>query len=208
MTALAKRNIWTGIYTIGKKGDYLYSDTDSLKILHYERHQKYIDSYNKIVEHRLKTMCKRLKIDFSLCAPKTIKGETKMLGVYDFEGVYDKFRTLGAKRYMTYKDGQLSYTIAGCGKIKGVPYLIEKFKNNIDEIFSHFNDDFYIPSEYTMKQTHTYVDEGFEADVIDYLGVKCHIKEKSFIHLEPCEFNLSIGHRFIEYLKTFRKDLF
>ena len=33
-------------------------------------------------------------------SPKTIKGETKTLGVWDFDGFYTDFKTLGAKRYI------------------------------------------------------------------------------------------------------------
>lgn len=209
VTALARRlcNIWTGIYTIGRKGDYLYSDTDSLKITNYERHIEYINNYNSVVISNLKRMCSTLKIDFSLCSPKTIKGKEKTLGLYDFEGVYTKFKTLGAKRYMTFKDNELSYTIAGCGKIKGVPYLLNIFNNDIDAIFNYFNEGFTIPKDYTMKQTHTYIDDEFKGVVTDYQGHKCEVYEKSFIHLEQCEFTLSMSYRFKEYLNSFRLDL-
>ena len=207
VTALARRNIWTGIYTTGQNGDYKYSDTDSLKITHHERYEKYINDYNSIVENNLKRMCEFYNIDFNLCKPKTIKGKEKMLGVYDFEGVYTKFKTLGAKRYMTYKEGELSYTIAGCGKIKGVPYLLDKFNNDIDAIFEYFNEGFTIPSTHTMKQTHTYIDDELRAFVTDYQGHKTNVYEKSYIHLEPCEFSLTMASKFKEFLTRFRLDL-
>lgn len=207
VTAIARRNIWTGIYQTGRKGDYIYTDTDSLKILHYERHQDYINKYNKIVENNLKRMCEYYKIDFELCKPKTITGKEKMLGVYDFEGVYDKFKTLGAKRYMTYQNGELSYTIAGCGKIKGVPYLLDKFNNDIDAIFDYFDEGFTIPREYTMKQTHTYIDDEFTSFVTDYQGHRTKVHELSYIHLEQCEFSLTMSSKFKEFLTQFRLDL-
>jgi len=209
VTALARRtrNIWTGIYTTGKHGDYIYTDTDSLKILHYERYKKYIDDYNNMVESNLRRMCEHYNIDFELCRPKTIKGKTKMLGVYDFEGVYSKFKTLGAKRYMTYKDNELSYTIAGCGKLKGVPYLLDKFNGNIDAIFDYFDEGFTIPREYTMKQTHTYIDDEYKGIVKDYQGHISKVYEKSYIHLEQCEFSLTIANKFKEFLTQFRLDL-
>lgn len=225
VTALARRNIWTGIYTTGKNGDYLYSDTDSLKITNYLRYEKYINDYNKLVEYNLKTMCEHYNIDFKLCKPKTIKGKEKLLGVYDFEGVYTKFKTLGAKRYMTFKDDVLSYTIAGCGKIKGVPYLLNTFGidfivdekskechvlNNfdkIDDIFNFFNEGFTIPREHTGKQTHTYIDDEFTGFVTDYQGHKTKVHERSYIHLEQCEFSLTMASKFKEYLTRFRLDL-
>ena len=42
------------------------------------------------------------KLDISLCTPTTIKGEKKIIGVWDYDGHYDMFKTLGAKRYMVY----------------------------------------------------------------------------------------------------------
>lgn len=214
VTALARRNIWTAIYTTGKSNkyskdcDYIYSDTDSCKITHHERYKEYFETYNQMCVDNLKRMCKHYNIDFELCHPKTIEGKEKMLGVFDYEGTAQKFKTLGAKRYMTYKDGELSYTIAGCGKKKGVPYLLNKFNGDIDKIFDYFDEDFTIPSDYTMKQTHTYIDEEYSAIVTDYEGVKCKVHELSYIHLEPCEFTLSLSKTFKEFLATFRKDLY
>ena len=49
------------------------------------------------------------------------------MGVYEFEGSYKQFRTLGAKKY-AYVDekDQLHITIAGVGKSKGAAELSEK----------------------------------------------------------------------------------
>ena len=45
VTAYARRNLWTGILAVGK--DYIYSDTDSIKVLNYENHKPYVEAYNK-----------------------------------------------------------------------------------------------------------------------------------------------------------------
>lgn len=200
ITAYARRNLWTGILEC--KHDYIYSDTDSIKILNYEKHINYINRYNQIAINNLKEMCEYYKIDFNLCNPKTIKGKEKMLGIWDFEGVYSNFKTLGAKRYMFVKDSELSFTISGVNKKFAVPYLIEKFNNNFNDIFNYFNNDFYIPNDYTGKLTHTYIDDKIELNLKDYNGVSCHIKELSFIHLEKCDFSLSLSKTFIDYLKS------
>ena len=79
VTAYARRNLWTGILNIGD--DYVYSDTDSIKMLNYENHLPHINWYNQMIENKLKDMCKARKIDFALMKPKTIKGVEKLIGV-------------------------------------------------------------------------------------------------------------------------------
>lgn len=93
VTAYARRNLWTGILEC--KNDYVYSDTDSCKILNYEKHKTYFENYNNIAIQNLKDMCKFYNIDYSLCEPMTIKGVKKTLGVWDFDGSYNYFKTLG-----------------------------------------------------------------------------------------------------------------
>lgn len=45
------------------------------------------------------------------------------MGVYESEGIYDKFSTLGAKKYCYVKNGKLTATIAGVSKRNGGPEL-------------------------------------------------------------------------------------
>ena len=217
ITAYARRNLWTGILEF--KDDYKYSDTDSLKVTNVKNHMDYINKYNDIVVNKLQKMCTKLNIDFDLCKPKTIKGEEKILGVWDFEGdpdtliSYTHFKTLGAKRYMyiySYGEnkGELSFTISGLQKKVCVPYLIEKFNNDHDKIFNYFNDNMYIPRGKTGKMVHTYMDDPIDIEIKDFTGLRSRIKELSYIHLEDSECTLSMSSGFIEYLKTFRIDLF
>ena len=55
----------------------------------------------------------------------------------------------------------------------------------------------YIPENYTGKMTHTYIDDEFIDVFTDYNGVSAEVHEKSFIHLEPCEFEMSISFKFL-----------
>lgn len=207
VTAYNRMNLWDGILEFGS--DYIYSDTDSIKCLNAINHMDYINKYNECAINNLKLMCKQLNIDFELCQPKTIKGETKTLGVWEWETQqkqYQMFKTLGAKRYMTYADNKLSYTIAGCGKI-GINYLLEKYNGDINKIFDYFNEDFTIPREHTGKLTHTYCDNEINITICDFNGVSATIFEKSFIHLEPCEFTLKLSKNFKEYLESIIYDI-
>lgn len=198
VTAYARRNLWVGILNIGN--DYVYSDTDSIKFINYEKHIDFINSYNKRVEEKLKLACKRLHVDFDLCKPKTKNGEEKLIGVWDYEGCYSKFKTLGAKRYIYEQDGKLHITIAGLSKSNGVEYMMNVCNNNKSKVFEMFTDELYIPAEYTGKMTHTYIDIEHTFLITDYLGNKELVTSKSGIHLEPCDFTLSISRQYNEFL--------
>lgn len=203
VTAYARRNLWNGINAIGN--DYVYSDTDSIKFLNYKKHEKWIKNYNRKVSEKLHKMCDFRKIDYKRCEPKTIKGKKKLIGVFDYEGTYPLFKTLGAKRYMyTDEKSKLHITIAGLSKQNGVSYLLEKYKT-IENVFEHFDNELYIPADRTGKNTHTYIDEEKEMIVTDYTGVTTTITAKSAIHLEACDFTLSIAKQYAKFLDELQK---
>lgn len=199
VTAYARANLWTGILNI--KDDYVYSDTDSIKFKNYDAHKPFIEWYNGFVTTKLKTMCKELKLDYALLEPKTIKGVSKPLGVWDFEGIYTRFKTLGAKRYLVEKDGKLQITVAGLSKQNGVEYLQAQCNGNASEVFDRFTDELYIDGEHTGKMTHTYIDDEQEALITDYLGNTEHVIAKSCVYLENCEFTLSISKQYAKFLE-------
>ena len=202
ITAYARRNLWMGILNIGE--DYVYSDTDSIKFLNLDKHKDFVTWYNALVAHKLHKMCDFMKIDFNLCQPKTIKGVTKLIGVWDFEGTYTKFKTLGAKRYIYEQDGELHITIAGLNKSNGVEYMMQKCNNNVDDVFDMFTDELYIPQEFTGKNTHTYIDTEMTADITDYLGNTETITSPSSVHLSGCDFTLSISKGYAKFLDMLR----
>ena len=212
ITAYARYNLWMGIHEY--KQDYLYSDTDSLKVINYKDHIKFINDYNEMVKYKLKKACEFHHIPFSDVSPLNSKGSEKTIGVWSFEGVYDKFKTLRAKCYMYYMDNKIHITISGVHKTKGVRYLLWKYKT-VDNIFDNFKDGLYFPSSYmyfdndndkaiqdtgTGKNTHTYIDDEKEGIITDYLGSSLYYKELSSVHLEGCDYNLSMALDFINYL--------
>lgn len=204
ITAYARYNLFTGIAELGD--DYVYSDTDSVKFINYERHKKYFDDYNRAVELNLRKAMKAHRLDYERVRPKNAKGEVKQLGVWEDEGVYTRFKTLGAKRYMVekIKDGApvISITVSGLNKYKTVPYLQSKYG---DKIFENFDDDLYIPPEYTGKMTHTYIDEELHGTIKDYQGHIAEYHEKSCIHLSNAEYSLSLSDMYIKYLLNYQE---
>ncbi len=106
--------------------NFVYCDTDSVKFI--DDGSVSFDKYNK---SRKQASIKNggVAVDRS--------GKKYYLGLYDNEGTYKQFITMGAKKYcyVDQKD-KLHLTVAGCGKTKGAEELqkIENFKEGF--IFS------------------------------------------------------------------------
>lgn len=207
VTAYARRNLFTGIYELGE--DYIYSDTDSVKFINYEKHKDYFNKYNERVIVKLKNAMHFHKLPFEMVSPKTIKGEVKTLGLWDDDGSYKYFKTLGAKRYMNvdYNDN-LNVTISGVSKVYSVKYLRYMYKDSLN-ILNHFENGLIFPSSYmyenevesaTGKQIHTYIDDVRKGVITDYLGNKREYIERSSIHLSGADYELSLSNDFIDYL--------
>lgn len=196
VTAYAQRNLFTGIKEFGN--DYIYSDTDSLKVMNKENHMDYINKYNSGVITKIRHALFFQNIPFDYIAPKTIDGISKPLGVWDYEETYKRFKTLGAKRYMVQQqNGEYSLTVSGLNKKIVIPYMLEKYGDNI---MDEFRDGLYIPKEKTGKNIHTYIDETTDGVVFDYLGVPYHYHELSSIHMEPCDYELSLTREFLDFI--------
>lgn len=124
VTAHARFHLWEAIFEFAK--DYVYSDTDAVKGINFEKHMEWIEFSNACCIMKLKAMCMHYKIPFEKCTPKTIKGVEKPLGVWDIERGYKRFKTIGAKRYLyQYEDNnELLMTVSGLKKTLTVPYLL------------------------------------------------------------------------------------
>ena len=205
VTAYARRNLWTGIIASGD--DYCYSDTDSIKIEHFADHKAYIDHYNELVHQKIGKMCEYYKLDPNSFKPKTIQGVEKPIGVWDYEGVYNRFKTLGAKRYLTEQDNDLHLTLAGLSKKNGINYLKEQAHNDFTKVFKMFNDELYIPTNKTGKNTHTYIDDPKEFIIKDFQGHQTHVIAGSGIHLSEADFTLSISKEYGDFLDKLRHGL-
>lgn len=202
ITAYARSNLWNGILNI--RNDYCYSDTDSLKVINYQRHQQYFENYNKSIVEKLYKMLDHYHLPHDLISPKTIKGEEKTIGVWDFEFICD-FKTLGAKRYIIKKGDKYEITIAGLNKKTTMDYFIKTNKNPFD----FFQNGMYIPSTYTIddkiyigtgKNTHTYIDVARDGIVKDYLDQYYEYHVESCIHMEESDYTLSLSHEFVDLL--------
>lgn len=198
VTAWARYELFQGVLKIDD--DVVYCDTDSIKFLNFPKYEKWIEQYNKKCEKELEMTMEYYNLPKSALKPKTIKGVECMLGVWDYEGKYDRFKTLGAKRYAYEKDGKYNITVSGLNKKCAVPYLCEiAHKKHID-FFDLFTNDMYIPPEHTGKNTIIYINDPYEIELTDYKGNKAIVSENTYIHMQEQDFNLSMTSEFLNFI--------
>ena len=211
VTAYARRNLFTGIYNAGM--NYIYSDTDSVKVKLTPEFEKYIESYNKTMLGKLTKALEYHKLPIELITPKTKEGKIKPLGYWNYEFTYSRFKTLGAKRYMTELNGKISLTVSGINKNYAIPYL----KTLGKDLFELFDEGLYIPKEYyvngekksaTGKNIHTYIDTPQDGVITDYLGNKGEYHELSAVHIEKSDYTLSISDVYLMYLLSIKRKEF
>lgn len=140
--------------------------------------------------------------------PQTMDGERKLLGVWDWDGHYSRFKTLGAKRYMVEyavdplngkNQGKISITVSGLNKKTAVPWLLDTYGK--DGVWDAFEDEMEVPAEYTGKLTHTYLDEPREGFLEDYQGTVAPFSEDTAVHLEKQPYGLGLAEDFLKFLK-------
>lgn len=210
VTAYARRNLFTAIYEL--KDDYIYADTDSVKYCHPDRHRDYFERYNDAEIGKLRKACERHGIPFEDVAPQTIKGKTKVIGLWDDDGHYARFKTLGAKRYLAeYDDGKMLLTIAGVAKKSGLDFLRWRYGTN-DGIFKAFSRDLVFPSVYkaqdgsirsgTGKQTIVFLDEPYEGFLTDFQGRRNGYNEKSGVYMENASYSMGITQTYIDFVQN------
>ena len=204
VTAYARRNLFTGIIEFAE--DYIYSDTDSIKCLNADAHKDYIDKYNSMIIKQLENAMEYHGIDKRTIKPKTVKGIEKPLGVWDYEGTYDRFKTLGAKRYLTQgKDGEITLTVAGLNKRKAVMYLCNGWSYTIsgeeeNSPFEKFNANLHVPESDTGKMTHTYIDTARDGVLTDCNGISAEYHELTSVHLSKSDYSLSMSQEYADYM--------
>lgn len=217
VTAYARRNLFTAILEL--KGDYIYSDTDSVKFINRESHLDYFNRYNFMLEKKLERAMKYHNLDMELVKPKTIEGKEKLIGEWDYDGDYSYFKTLGAKRYITVSKDTIVLTVSGLNKNYALPYILDqcgiKYERqngkckmlgqpNIKKVFDFFSEGMYIPKGKTGKNTHTYIDDEFGCVVQDYKGKYCKVHEKSCIHLDEADYKLSLAEDYLNFILGIR----
>jgi len=202
VTAYARNNLFNGIKSIGR--DYVYCDTDSIKFLNMDAHKAYIEDYNSSIIKKCTECLEHWDLDPAMLSPKNQKGVEKQIGIWDYEGKYDHFKTNGCKRYLTEINGEFDLTCAGLPENRGVAELTRN-GTNVDDVFARFNDDFKVDAENSGKLAHFYNDDPFEIEVVDYLGNRGKISCNSCCVLFPVAFSVNGNEEYKIFLKYIAK---
>lgn len=184
-TSWSRYELWQGIQNVGH-ANFVYCDTDSVKYLD----APFItwDSYNQ--EHMEQSV-------LSGSMAYDSKGNPHYMGVYDDEGSYARFRTLGSKRY-AYEDddGKLHITVSGVAKKAGAKELgtLDRFEDGF--MFMH-----------SGKTASKYVDK----PAMDYLylkdddGKSRQIRIVPYILIEETTYELSLSEEYRNLLELIEK---
>lgn len=203
ITAYARFNLWTAILTLGD--DYIYSDTDSIKVFASSKKiSDYLERYHHDLRMKFSWMLeKRRKYTMRDLAPKDIRGRERPIGIWDYEGRYEMFKTLGSKRYITFDGNGIEPTVAGISPANLKRYL-EDTSSDVEGMFDAFNDGLHVPQEYTGKLASVYYDD-VDLTVTDYLGQRCHVMQRHGVHLKPVDFTLTMTGSFIDLVKMIQE---
>lgn len=187
VTAYARNNL---IRNVMKCDDYaIYMDTDSIKLKN-GYNKKIFEDYNDSVMKLISSTCKILNIGAEYYSPKDIKGKEHTLGLFDYEGKYDRFITQGAKKYAFEKDGKIGITVSGVPK-KGAKAL---------KRLEDFDDHFVFRYADTGKNMLAYIEEQEPIEIKDFQGRKSLVTDKTGVCFLPTTYELSKSDEYADLL--------
>lgn len=208
--------------------DTAYYDTDSAKIKYTPEVVQYFEKLNEKIVKEVTAVMKERDIPEEMYNPEDINGNKHFLGLFEIDGKYTEFKTLGAKRYIYTnskkgKDGVelwngdfLHATVAGCNKVIFASAL--KNDNPIDP-FKSFNNNFKISAD-DMKEiqrkderakpklTHKYniVKQPFHYKMTDHNGVTRKVRITSNVYLHGADFSMNLSKDFKELLEIIQSQ--
>lgn len=100
------------------RSDLIYCDTDSIKYVNPEDHEADIEALNQ----RIIDQCeeKNIYVDFN--------NKRYYMGIFTDEGIVEKFKTFGAKKYIYGSDEKFKITISGVPKQLGHDCIVKSVK--------------------------------------------------------------------------------
>lgn len=197
VTSYARKRILKAIAYLNE--DAIYSDTDSVYFLNYEKHKEWFEKYNNKVRAKNKKLFGKDYNelgDLGTFDPIIIKGENQKFDEY-------KFMTFGAKRYIKWSsDYDIAVTVAGLPKKAMQAYAKKKLKEDKKEvtaenicnlIVNDFSTTLNLSVENAMKNTHKYNDKLHCDLVVDDDGNEELMQEDSSICIYSIGFKMDVN---------------
>ena len=191
VTSLARQVLENVILKLGT--DFVYADTDSVKFLEPNKYKQLFIDVNNDIQNKVNIACEYYQID---------SNNVKNIGLWDFEGVYYKFKTLGSKRYVYSKKVNKknktiqveNVVVSGISKKVFVNYA-HKIKHC--SVFDIFNKNLVIEEEYTNKTCMKYkVGNGTIDFKIDGIPII-----KNYIFAQDVSFKIKMDKDYIKLLE-------
>lgn len=177
--------------------DAVYSDTDSVKLVKGDKYKYIFEEYNRNCEKRIDDVCLALNIDKALFFPLSPEGEVQALGFFDYEGRYDKFKSLGSKKYCYEKNGKFSFVVAGLKK----SYLYDNVKIPTMVSMEQMEDKAVIPHG---RSIHWHCTNQPSVELTDYLGNKWVNNQKQGIAFLSACYTFNVTKEYTTFITGIR----
>lgn len=125
-TAYARQSLWDSVAAkldgeLINDDKSVYLDTDANKLFAGEKQREWFRRYNEKIYAEQDKIAKDLDVSIDMLRPRRPDGKVCALGVYEDEGTYKEFKTLGAKKYcylIENKEGkdEIHITVSGVRK--------------------------------------------------------------------------------------------
>lgn len=163
---------------INLTGDnFVYCDTDSVKYIYDEKIEKAIEEYNKT---------RYADSEKNNAYATDPQGVVHYMGVYENDGEYNQFETMGAKKYVYTDKKGLHATIAGVNK-KKAPLELQKIEN--------FKEGFKFTIAGGTESVYNDIDYG------TYTVGNREIEITKNLYIKNSTYTLGYGKEYIELLK-------
>lgn len=218
ITAYSRHTLLSAIYDLIDAGiTVLYCDTDSIYYVTDDAAEPIIERHNDQITAELTRYFDGGESPDEIeeiLSPKTVKGDAKPLGVFELDGVYDRFKALGAKRYATEKeiDGESRFQITVSGLSKRAGDHKDDQGNWVQGYVSahggmdFFEDGMTIPADSSGRLIHTYSDELVKNKMVDHNGIVAAVEQWGFVHLEAAEYRLSLSPDYVSFMHQVRGE--
>lgn len=183
VTAYARRNLYERLISSHEFDRHvIYCDTDSIK--YYGEFDYIFEEYNKGVFNKYKTMCQKFsQLNLTDFTPKDRNGIKHPIGIFDYEGEYLEFKTLGAKKYCYRDDTGLHITVSGVSKNAVIA---------LNDDINNFRKGLEFDYKQSGKLTHYYMEEQPHINITDDEGNTYHSNIDYGVVLQPTTYTMGV----------------